>query len=55
LAAIAPFVERHARAFGDLAGVLSREYVAACQKAGTAPDVALLECVAKALGVIEAR
>ncbi len=50
LAIIAPFVERHAQAFGGLAGALSRDYVAACEKAGTAPDTALLERVARGLG-----
>jgi tetratricopeptide (TPR) repeat protein len=50
LAVIAPFLERHARAFADLARVLRREYAAACKRTGTAPDTALLERVARALG-----
>jgi tetratricopeptide (TPR) repeat protein len=50
LAVIAPFAEKHAQAFGDLAGNLDRDYVAACEKAGIAPDTTLLKRVAKALG-----
>jgi tetratricopeptide (TPR) repeat protein len=50
LAVIAPFVERHAQAFGGLAGDLGRHYAAACEKAGTAPDTALVERVERALG-----
>jgi tetratricopeptide (TPR) repeat protein len=50
LAVIAPFVEKHAQAFGGLASALSRDYAAACEKAGAAPDAALLERVAWALG-----
>jgi len=50
LAIIAPFVERYAQAFGDLARDLSRDYDAACEKAGIAADTALLERVARALG-----
>ena len=45
-----PFAERHAQAFGDLARVLAGIYIAAYEKAGAAPDTALLERVAKALG-----
>jgi len=47
---IAPFVKRHAQAFGDLALTLGRIYIAACEEAGAAPDAALLERVTKALG-----
>jgi hypothetical protein len=50
LAIIAPFVERHAGAFGDLARALGRNYISACEKAGIASDTALLERVAQALG-----
>src|SRR5262249_51228792 len=50
LAIIAPFVERYAQAFGDLARNLRRDYDVACEKAGTAPDTALLERVGRALG-----
>ena len=50
LSVIVPFVERHAEAFGGLADALRREHVAACEKAGTAPDIVLLERVARALG-----
>jgi hypothetical protein len=50
LAVIAPFVERHAQAFGNLARGLGRGYIAACKKVGTVPDIALLERVARALG-----
>jgi len=48
LMAIAPFVERHAHAFDYLARALYRDYLAACEKAGTEPDQALLERVAHA-------
>jgi hypothetical protein len=48
LAVIAPFVERHVHAFGDLAGALRQEYIAACKKAGIALDAMLLERVARA-------
>jgi hypothetical protein len=37
-------------AAGGLAGALRQEYMAACEKAGIAPDAALLERVARALG-----
>src|SRR5262249_13835511 len=50
LETIAPFVERHAQAFGELALTLGRIYVAACEEAGAAPDAALLERVGNALG-----
>jgi hypothetical protein len=50
LAAIAPFVEAQARAFGSLTRALSREHIQAAQQAGREPDVALLERVARALG-----
>jgi hypothetical protein len=49
LAVISPFVEGHAEAFGDLARALSQTYIGACEKMGSAPDLALLERVAKAL------
>jgi hypothetical protein len=48
LTAIVPFAERHTRAFGDLARALSQDYLAACEKAGTEPDMALLGRVARA-------
>jgi len=48
LATILPFAERNA--FGGLAGQLCQAYVAACTEAGTAPDAALLERVARAIG-----
>jgi hypothetical protein len=51
LAVIAPFVERHLQAFDGRAGGLLRDYIAACEKAGTAPDVALLERIVRTLGV----
>jgi hypothetical protein len=35
--------------FGALPGVLGQGYLAACEKAGVAPDAALLERVARAL------
>jgi hypothetical protein len=38
------------QAFAGLAGALRREYIAACEEAGIAPDAALLERVARALG-----
>jgi tetratricopeptide (TPR) repeat protein len=50
LTAILPFIERHAQAFGDLARNLGRDYIAACEKAETEPDTALLRRVARALG-----
>ena len=50
LAAIMPFAERHAQAFGDLARALAQIYLTACEKAGIEPDVALLERVGRALG-----
>jgi tetratricopeptide (TPR) repeat protein len=50
LAIIAPFVERHVRAFSDLADGLRGEYTAACEKAGIVPDAALLERLAQTLG-----
>ena len=50
LAIIAPFVERHVQAFGDLATDLSQDYDTACEKAGIARDTALLERVGRALG-----
>src|SRR6266446_4946320 len=43
-------VERHAQAFGGLAGALRRDYIAACEKVGTAPNTALVERVERALG-----
>jgi hypothetical protein len=49
LAMIGPFVERHAQAFGCLARALSQDYIATCEKAGVARDVALVEWVARAL------
>jgi tetratricopeptide (TPR) repeat protein len=49
LATIAPFVERDAQAFGDLARKLAVSYLAVCRKAGTEPDSALLERIAQAL------
>jgi len=51
LIVIAPFTERHVQAFGDLARHLGRDYIAGCEKVGTAPDTALLERVARALGL----
>jgi hypothetical protein len=50
LTVIAPFVDRHAEAFGGLAGDLHQGYVAAYEKTGTAPDAALLERAAQAIG-----
>jgi tetratricopeptide (TPR) repeat protein len=50
LAIIAPFVDRHAQAFDGLAGALSQIYIAACEKAGTVPNTALLVRVGRALG-----
>jgi hypothetical protein len=55
LTAILPFVERRAQAFGDLARNLGRDYIAACEKAATEPDTALLERVARALGAVSSR
>jgi hypothetical protein len=42
---IAPFLEKHARVFDNLAGALVRDYLSACEKAGTDWDLALLERV----------
>jgi hypothetical protein len=50
LAVIAPFVEGHVEAFAGLASALRQEYIAACEKAGVAPDAALLKRVTRALG-----
>jgi hypothetical protein len=47
LAIIVPFVERNTQAFGGLAEQLGRDYAAACEEAGSAPDAALLERVAR--------
>jgi tetratricopeptide (TPR) repeat protein len=50
LTTITPFAERNVQAFGSLVGQLCLAYIAACTKAGTAPDAALLERVARAIG-----
>jgi tetratricopeptide (TPR) repeat protein len=50
LAAIMPFAEKHAATFGGLARALGQDYLAACEKAGTEPDMALVERVALAHG-----
>ncbi len=50
LTAIAPFAEQHPQAFGDLARGLGGDYIEACEKAGTEPNGALLQRVARALG-----
>ena len=50
LAAIAPFVDRHAQTFRDLAHRLRRDYLSACENAGAEPDEPLLDRVAHALG-----
>jgi tetratricopeptide (TPR) repeat protein len=50
LGALAPFAERHPQVFEQLAAVLARDYLAACERSGAGPDVALLERVARALG-----
>ncbi len=50
LTIIAPFVEEHRDAFGELARVLRSECLRACRRAGIAPDAPLLERVAPALG-----
>ena len=49
LSVIAPFVERHAQAFGALATALRQDYLDACKAAGAEPDRALLERVARSL------
>jgi len=51
LAVIAPFVERNAWAFVDLARALAGDHTAACEKAGILPDIALIERVLAALKV----
>jgi tetratricopeptide (TPR) repeat protein len=51
LEAIAPFAEAQPQAFGGLAGALARAHVEASEKAGAEPDLALMERVAKALGL----
>jgi TIR domain len=50
LALIAPFVAAQAEAFGGLARALVQLHSAACKAAGTEPDGALLQRVARALG-----
>jgi tetratricopeptide (TPR) repeat protein len=45
LMTIAPFLEKQASAFGDLTRALVRNYLSACEKAGTERDLALLERV----------
>ena len=45
-----PFAERNAQAFGDLARELRQAYATACEEAGTAPDAALLERIARVIG-----
>jgi tetratricopeptide (TPR) repeat protein len=52
LTKIAPFVERHAQAYGDLAFRLSQDYLDACGKIGAQRDAALLERIARALGLL---
>ncbi|MCP4935986.1 MAG: hypothetical protein GY927_17700, partial [bacterium] len=49
LAAITPFAEANAAAFGDLARALCRDHVEASEKAGIKPDEELLNRVIKAL------
>jgi tetratricopeptide (TPR) repeat protein len=48
LMTIAPFLEKHASAFDSLARALVRDYLSACEKAGTERDLALLERVGRA-------
>jgi hypothetical protein len=51
LTAIAALVEKHPLAFGDLARALRQDYLQACENAGAEPKAALLDSVARALGV----
>lgn len=50
LTTIAPFVERHPQAFGELARSLRRDYVATLAMLGAETDSALLARVARAIG-----
>jgi hypothetical protein len=49
LITIAPFLEKHAHVFDNLARALGRDYLSACKEAGTEPDQALLMRVARTL------
>jgi len=50
LVVIAPFVERHADAYGRLASALGRDCARTNEMVGTPPDTTLIERVARALG-----
>src|SRR5262249_8737309 len=49
LTAIAPFVERHAKVFSNLAAALARDHRNASDAAGIEPDIELVERVERAL------
>jgi tetratricopeptide (TPR) repeat protein len=50
LATIAPFLEQHPDAFGDLARGLAGDYLGACEKADLEPDESMLYRIMRALG-----
>ncbi len=55
LTMVAPLVERHSAAFGELARALRAELIEHSEAAAIAPDMALLERVARALELADGR